>query len=47
MKKEDKEAYISYRLEKADETLEVAGLLVENQKWNSAINRLYYACFMK
>ncbi len=31
MKKEDKEAYISYRLEKADETLEVAGLLVENQ----------------
>jgi len=45
MKKEDKEAYISYRLEKADETLEVARLLVENQKWNSAINRLYYACF--
>lgn len=41
----EKKAYIKYRLEKADETYEVAELLVNNQKWNSAINRLYYAAY--
>lgn len=40
-----KDDYIKYRLEKADETMDAAKLLIENQKWNSAINRLYYACF--
>jgi len=37
--------YVEYRLEKAEETYDVAVLLVENSKWNSAVNRLYYACF--
>lgn len=37
--------YIKYRLEKADETFEVAELLVKNEKWNSAINRLYYSAY--
>lgn len=41
----DKHAYINYRIEKAYETYDVAVLLVENAKWNSAINRLYYSCF--
>ena len=41
----DKDDYVAYRLEKADETLQVAALLIENEMWNSAINRLYYACF--
>ena len=40
-----RQAYIKYRVEKADETFEVAELLVNNQKWNSAINRLYYAAY--
>lgn len=45
MKEEERLAYIKYRLEKAEETLEVAELLIENARWNSAINRLYYSCF--
>lgn len=45
MKREDRNAYVNYRLEKSEETFDVALLLVENRKWNSAMNRLYYAAF--
>jgi len=37
--------YIKYRLQRAAETLNDAILLAENERWNSSINRLYYACF--
>jgi uncharacterized protein (UPF0332 family) len=36
---------VNYRLERAKETLEDAKLLAEKQRWNSAINRLYYAAY--
>ena len=36
---------VRYRLERALETYDDALLLAANQKWNSAINRLYYAAF--
>lgn len=36
---------INYRLERAKETLEDARILAEKQRWNSAINRLYYAAY--
>ncbi len=36
---------INYRLERARETLEDAKLLAEKHRWNSAINRLYYAAY--
>lgn len=36
---------INYRLERAKETLEDAKLLAEKKRWNSAINRLYYAAY--
>ncbi len=45
MKQSERVEYVKYRLEKAKETLEVAELLIENEKWNSAINRLYYAAY--
>jgi len=45
MKDLNQEEYINYRIEKAKETFEVAKLLIDNEKWNSAINRLYYAAF--
>jgi len=45
MNEEDKNAYIRYSLEKADETFEVTILLNDNFKWNSTINRLYYSSF--
>ncbi len=37
--------WVEYRLRRALETYDDALLLVENQKWNSAINRLYYAAY--
>ncbi len=36
---------IKYRIERAKETFEDAKLLAEKHRWNSAINRLYYAAF--
>jgi len=45
MKEVERKDYINYRIEKSNETFEVAELLYDNSKWNSTINRLYYACF--
>ncbi len=36
---------IKYRLEKGNEALADALLLIEAERWNASINRLYYACF--
>lgn len=36
---------INYRLERTKETLEDAKILAEKQRWNSTINRLYYAAY--
>ncbi len=45
MKPSDRDNYVECRIEKAKDTFEVAELLFENNKWNSAINRLYYAAY--
>ena len=37
--------FITYRLEKSDEVFSAAQLLYTAGQWNSAVNRLYYACF--
>lgn len=42
---ENRQSYFDYRLEKAEETYEDAILLIENNKWTSAVNRLYYTCY--
>ena len=39
------EDYINYRLDKAQESLDDAKLLADNDSWNGCINRLYYTCF--
>jgi uncharacterized protein (UPF0332 family) len=36
---------IRYRIERARDTLDDASILAERGKWNSAINRLYYAAY--
>jgi uncharacterized protein (UPF0332 family) len=36
---------IQYRLARAKETYADALILIENERWNSAINRLYYAIY--
>ena len=41
----DKKTLIKYRLERAEETLEEAKLLIEAQRYNGASNRIYYAMF--
>jgi len=40
-----KKDLINYRIARARDTLEDAQILAENKKWNSAINRLYYAAY--
>jgi uncharacterized protein (UPF0332 family) len=39
------EDYIRYRLRRANETISEIKILIENKLWNTAINRMYYACF--
>jgi uncharacterized protein (UPF0332 family) len=40
-----KQDYIDYRVLKSKEIFEDVILLADNQRWNSAVNRLYYSCF--
>jgi uncharacterized protein (UPF0332 family) len=36
---------VTYRLQKARETLIDARILADASRWNPCVNRLYYACF--
>lgn len=40
-----KQDYINYRVLKSNEVFEDAKLLVNNHRWNSSVNRLYYSSF--
>jgi uncharacterized protein len=40
-----KDEYIKYRFKRAQESIDDAIILIDNKKWNTAINRLYYSCF--
>jgi uncharacterized protein (UPF0332 family) len=43
--KSSKEALINYRIARAKDTMDDAHILADKEKWNSAINRLYYAAY--
>ena len=43
--KSEKESYIKYRLARAWDTFDDAKILASRGKWNSTINRLYYAVY--
>lgn len=45
MTENNQEDYIKYRLERAKETIDEVTVHIENKFWNTAVNRLYYACF--
>jgi uncharacterized protein (UPF0332 family) len=45
MNQEEKLELIRYRIKKARDTFEEVQILIENKLWNTAINRLYYACY--
>ena len=45
MEDQEKEILVSLYLSKGEEVLSDAVLCMENKRWNSAANRLYYAVF--
>ncbi len=45
MNKQDRQNLVEYRIAKARETLDEISLHIDNKLWNTAINRLYYACY--
>ncbi len=45
MNNEEKRQLVIYRLDKAKDTLNEVEFQINNQKLNTAVNRLYYACY--
>ena len=45
MNEKDRIELVSYRIRKARETFKEVDLHIKNQLWNTAVNRLYYACY--
>ena len=43
--KETRDAIVAYRLENANNTLNEISIHIKYKLWNTAINRLYYACY--
>ena len=43
--KETRDDIVAKRLQQANETFSEINLLINNELWRTAINRLYYACF--
>lgn len=41
----DRKAIVAYRIENAHKELSALQVLIENELWNNAMSRLYYACF--
>ena len=39
------EDYIKYRINRANEIIKEVQVHIDNRFWNTAINRMYYACF--
>jgi uncharacterized protein (UPF0332 family) len=42
---ENRNDYIRYRFHRASESFEDALILLQNKRWNTIINRLYYSCY--
>ncbi len=45
MTEQQRKDIIKYRIRKARETFNEVDVLIENEFWNTAVNRIYYACF--
>ena len=45
LSEEERKSAVTYRLNKARETFAEIPILVQNNLWRNAANRLYYACF--
>lgn len=45
MNQQERQELVKYRITKARETFEEVELHIKNELWNTAVNRLYYACY--
>ncbi len=45
MNEENKKQLIAYRIARANETLKEITILIDHNLWNTAMSRLYYACY--
>jgi uncharacterized protein (UPF0332 family) len=45
MNQEERQELVKYRITKARDTFNEVDLHIENKLWNTAVNRLYYACY--
>ena len=45
MTDEERKSLVSIRLQNAKETLDEVPVHIENGFWNTATNRMYYACY--
>jgi len=45
MNPQERQELVSYRINKAKETLQEVDILIENKFWTTSVNRLYYACY--
>ena len=45
MTSNERKELVNYRMNKARETFSEIDLLIQHKLWNTAINRLYYACY--
>lgn len=45
MTSNERRELVAYRINKSKETFSEIDLLIQNKLWNTAVNRLYYACY--
>ncbi len=45
MNYQERTEMVIYRINRAKETLKEVSILIENELWTTAINRIYYACY--
>lgn len=45
MNDQERKELVHYRINRAKDTLEEVNIHVENELWNTTVNRLYYACY--
>lgn len=45
MTSKERKELVAYRINKAKETFSEIDLLIQNKLYNTAINRLFYACY--
>jgi uncharacterized protein (UPF0332 family) len=45
LKDEERKFVVQFRMEKAKKTFSEIAILIDNELWHTAANRLYYACY--